>query len=664
MSDTPDALSPTIMAVDSDLMKVLCESAEDVHVKAGDWLFHTGDVSTDIFVVKSGRLHVVREPTGEVLRVLSAGDLTGELAPLLTTARSAGIRAQRDSNLSRITAEDFLAKLRSDREATLHVATQLARIVQYSRPSVAQVPSAAGVVALVPCDVGARMNAARDRFEQLFAQAAPLRAIDHTSADERDTPGQILAALEADIAEAEEGGMHVVLHGRGDEQLTGSWNQYCARQADRVVLVADPTLPVPTVEDHFRRCDLVFVRVPAPEALTAWLDALEPRSHAVAIPEDRYFGLAPVVRRVLGRATGLVLAGGGARNFAHIGVIEELLDAGLAIDRIGGCSIGALAGALFALGVTPAEMREIFRREFVERTPLNRGIVGLATLPLRPFLRPGEERSIYGSLRHLFADLLLEELPKSMYTSTADLATGEIQTARRGPLWEAVAVSMTIPILFPPRASEGRLLVDGGILDAFPVSPMTAELDGPIIGVAGASSATAPVGQLESELVLTGSTDVAASLPSALETLLRVMDLVCYNSPGVRDGASVLITPDVGTTGITQFDRLDAMIEAGREAARRAMEDHDMSVFAKRFDGEPAQSGWLLDTLHARRGATTLTGRAASAVEVAVIRAIEQIGTLSAAAGIGLDSLHIPKPPSVSSVVDAALTKAIQQIPH
>ena len=164
--------------------------------------------------------------------------------------------------------------------------------------------------------------------------------------------------------------------------------------------------------------------------------------------------------------------------------------------------------------------------------------------------------------------------------------------------------------------------------------------------------------------MLTGSTDVAASLPSALQTLLRVMDLVCYNSPGVRDGASVLITPDVGTTGITQFERLDAMIEAGREAARRAFEDHDMSVFAKRFDGEPAQPRWLLDTLDARRGTTTLTGRAASAVEVAVIRAIEQIGSFSAAAGMGLESLHIPKPPSLSSVVDAALTKAIQQIPH
>jgi hypothetical protein len=106
------------------------------------------------------------------------------------------------------------------------------------------------------------------------------------------------------------------------------------------------------------------------------------------------------------------------------------------------------------------------------------------------------------------------------------------------------------------------------------------------------------------------------------------------------------------------------MIEAGREAARRAMDDHDMTAFAKRFEGEPAQATWLLDTLDARRGTTTLTGRAVSAVEVAVIRAIEQIGTLSAAAGMGLDSLRIPKLPSVSSVVDAALTKAIQQIPH
>src|SRR5207244_11035482 len=82
-------------------------------------------------------------------------------------------------------------------------------------------------------------------------------------------------------------------------------------------------------------------------------------------------GVEVIARRLAGRATGIVLSGGGARGFAHIGVLDELRTAGVQLDRVAGCSMGAFVGAMFAAGMPAREMLERCRQEFVQRSPLN-----------------------------------------------------------------------------------------------------------------------------------------------------------------------------------------------------------------------------------------------------------------------------------------------------
>ena len=106
------------------------------------------------------------------------------------------------------------------------------------------------------------------------------------------------------------------------------------------------------------------------------------------------------------------------------------------------------------------------------------------------------------------------------------------------------------------------------------------------------------------------------------------------------------------------------MIDAGREAARRALDECDLSMFAMRFDNEPAQSTLLLERLEERRTNRTRPGRAAAAIDSAVVRALQQLETVAGVAGGRLDKLHVLRAPSVSVLVDAALTKVIQNIPH
>lgn len=289
--------------------------------------------------------------------------------------------------------------------------------------------------------------------------------------------------------------------------------------------------------------------------------------------------------------------------------------------------------------------------------------MALMMLPLHLLLRPEEQRTLYGTLRRLFGDTLIEELPIPLYTNTSDLDSGDIQIVRRGPLWEAVALSMTIPIMLPPRPVDGRLLVDGGILEAFPVTAMADEHAGPIIGVAGASSHVTPIGADEPTLELRGTPDAKASLPSTVEQLLRVMDLVSYNCPGVRTEVDVYITPDVGTTGITEFSRLDEMIEAGRAATRRALDEQDWSGLAKRFPGEPSQVSWLLDAVEERRPEMGFLGRAAEAIDRGLLEGRGHLSAASGLVGSAFGRFGVRRAPPVSSVLDGLITE-ILRIPH
>src|SRR5204863_127977 len=148
----------------------------------------------------------------------------------------------------------------------------------------------------------------------------------------------------------------------GDATDPPAWNAFCARQADRVVAVASgaPAGPDPAPEG----CDLVLVRQGGESVPVArWLEAVRPRAHhLVDAGPSLSDGVERTLRRILGRSVGVVLSGGGARAFVHLGVLERLHAGGLVVDRWGGTSMGAFLSALAATGRTPGEAIAICRR--------------------------------------------------------------------------------------------------------------------------------------------------------------------------------------------------------------------------------------------------------------------------------------------------------------
>jgi NTE family protein len=159
---------------------------------------------------------------------------------------------------------------------------------------------------------------------------------------------------------------------------------------------------------------------------------------------------------------GLVLSGGGARGFAHLGVIEALNEAGIFPDVICGTSAGAIAGVLYADGYSP--------REILKMTISNSRLHYI-----RPTVQKDGLLQITGLIRILAKNLRakrFEELKIPLFVTATDLNNGRVDYFSSGELLNPVIASASIPVLFKPVVIDGKHYVDGGVLDNLPIKPI------------------------------------------------------------------------------------------------------------------------------------------------------------------------------------------------
>src|SRR5437660_371275 len=182
-----------------------------------------------------------------------------------------------------------------------------------------------------------------------------------------------------------------------------------------------------------------------------------------------------LARWLPGRALAVVLSGGGARGFAHIGVLRALQAAMLPVDAIGATSIGAIIGAGWAAGWGYAEVLERMRRSFVARNP-----IGDYTLPLMSLVSGGR---VCRLLRAEFGDLHIEDLPLPFFCTSANLTNGQAAVHRRGTLWLWLRAAVSIPGVLPPVFTERQVHVDGATINNLPVDIMRESMEGAIVAV-------------------------------------------------------------------------------------------------------------------------------------------------------------------------------------
>lgn len=349
------------------------------------------------------------------------------------------------------------------------------------------------------------------------------------------------------------------------------WTDAALAEADRVIAVTRglPTRPWLARARAFHGCELLSLGSSISDAL---LQALEPQV-VQTIPDetamDRWIALA--ARRLAQRAVGIVFSGGGARAFAHLGVVEALRAQGVQIDRVGGVSMGAIVAGAVAVEMDDETMFQTFRRYFVDQNPS-----GDYTLPAFSLLRGLRTRRL---LAQAFGETTIEALPLRFFCVSADLNSRSAVIHRAGSLHAAIFASLALPGIFPPvPTSDGHLLVDGGVLDNLPVATMAADAEGPVIAVdvtrteAWRPRTGRPSGswRARTRRVVTGQ-DI--ELPRLAETMIRTLAVGSSNTvAAARQNADIVIRPAVERAGLLDWKQLPQMRDAGRNAVRRLME--------------------------------------------------------------------------------------------
>jgi NTE family protein len=239
---------------------------------------------------------------------------------------------------------------------------------------------------------------------------------------------------------------------------------------------------------------------------------------------------------------GLALGGGAVRGAAHIGVLEVLDRAGLEPAVLTGTSAGALVGALYAAGTSPADISKLAR-----------------TLRWARLIRPARTRkALFETSRlALFLDGVLgsrdfDALIRPFAAVSCDLTTGREVVLRDGPVATAVLASAAIPGVFPPVERDGQVLVDGSLVTMVPAALARA---------------------MGADIVL--AVDVSGPLPRRRPTtLLHIMVAVSTLQPSsdrLAQDADLVISPEVDEYAFWELSRIAEFEEAGRVAAEQAL---------------------------------------------------------------------------------------------
>jgi predicted acylesterase/phospholipase RssA len=295
-----------------------------------------------------------------------------------------------------------------------------------------------------------------------------------------------------------------------------------------------------------------------------WLAARTVDFH-VHVRDDEPGDLDRVVRIVSGRALGLVLAGGAARGFAHLGVYRAMIESDLPVDWIGGTSLGAIMAAALSSPYSLDEAVEIARNAFVKGKPFSD-----LTLPLVSLIRG---RRMERLLReHL--DFMIEDLPTPFFCVSCHLDTGAMKVHESGNLADALRASASIPGIIPPAVVDGRLTVDGAVINNLPVDIMQQKPVGTIVAVDLSADQQVNVDYSEmpsSWAVLRGRYLPFARryrVPSLSTVLLKATELgTLERVRRMGQQADLLLRPDVRRFGMTEVKSFDRIVQAGYETA-------------------------------------------------------------------------------------------------
>lgn len=466
-------------AMDADQLAFIAGRMSELMVLGGETLLREGDDSDAIYFLLSGRCRALR--AGTAFAAIHAGEPIGEIGYFARSPRTATIVAERDCWLAKLGYADLEALIERFPAFSLQMARVMAIRLSDSRQQRARAGNRTIGFIFGPeiapdlrerCQArlkavlarhGACVFVTRDDLMRRFG------AIDHREVD-------------VWLSQLEQANEKLVFLADFAEPL--DWIDKCRRQSDQLFLVHDHAADASVggaerlVLENRRGHPIGLVLTPEKRLTTArgaqrWSGrAASPLLH---VGVDDAADWSRVARYCFDRAVGLVLCGGGALYALHIGAIKAMVEHGIVLDHVGGSSAGACAGLAYCGGISIEDFAERFRRIVQDHRSMSR-----FTVPVYGLIDP---RTYERRLSEACEGRMIEDLQVPFFATAMNLSRSRFDVIDRGPVWEALRATTSIPALLPPFTRDGDLLADGAMFDALPVRAMRERLSGPIISI-------------------------------------------------------------------------------------------------------------------------------------------------------------------------------------
>ncbi|MES2894402.1 MAG: patatin-like phospholipase family protein [Pseudomonadota bacterium] len=537
----------------------------------GATLYKAGEPADHLYLVRAGRLGAFRRDEGgetQFLGVIRPGEPAGEMSLIAGAPHSAQVVALRDSEIFALPRDVFFEACDTDGSVMIELARlMILRSRQAATKAAVGVPSVFGFVCT--------------------GEPTPLRALVDKIAREIGRLGYSVTVVGAEAQHAPtewfsevERDYEVVLYvaEAGDQ----GWRQVVGRQVDRLFRVGkgdtappkDGVATEPLQAQHL--VDLILIQKKAtqtPRGSEAWVAAAKP-ARLFHLRRDNSEDIKRIARVLTGQSVGLVLSGGGARAYAHVGAIKALRERGVPIDFVGGASMGAIIGAGLALGWQSEEMDLRIRDAFVNTSPLDD-----IALPLLAMTHGGKVKE---RLAQHFGDTHISDLWLPFFCVSSDLTTGTYHLHKSGLLRDALRASIALPGVMPPATTEDdHVLVDGAVMKNFPADVMRISQIGPIVGVdvsRGRSIMADDVARPASVWRWLWSGDWRKG-PPIVSLLMRAATVSTGRDlAAAREATDVLITPDVTGVEIRDWSAYDPAVAAGYKATLEALDKLTLPV--------------------------------------------------------------------------------------
>jgi predicted acylesterase/phospholipase RssA/CRP-like cAMP-binding protein len=571
---------PLFAQLHDSMLLTLSHELDWVRLHGGELLFERGEIGDCFYVLLNGRVELFVQD--RVLGVVGKGELVGELAMLSEEGRPASARATRDSLLVRLSRSTFQKLLAHDARTVMTLSRTVAEQLHEAHSTI-DAPRHAATMVTYALQPSVALEEASRKLAEALGRYRTLVLVDRRLVQESLGEGIADAPPHSPADDRFSAWLH-----RLEEECelvlfvadptSTEWTRRCLRQAETIVAFADAakTADASALEtlsaDHEQkrgrtRRELVLMHDDSHRVgfgTAGWQKLIAPDGHH-HVHADSEAHFARMARHLTGSTVTLVLGGGGARGFAHIGVYRALTEAGIVLDAIAGSSMGSAMGGMIALGWDPQTVQERTREIFVGPKSVYDVTVPSWSLIAGQRLANSVKKA-FGEHTHI------EDLWLRYFCVTSNLTRAEVEVHDSGPLWHWVRASGSIPGIAPPVPRNGDLLVDGGVLNNLPADIARQRHTGRIIAVNvlrnvdGTTTGAVP-GELKPLQVLWRRFHPRTpdrNIPTLDEVLMRTAMLgIAANTARVRRDVDLFLEPPVDAFSIFDAKPLSRIAEIG-----------------------------------------------------------------------------------------------------